>query len=77
MRAIFTGSSACLTEKTVSPVLVLPADDPAAAAVVEDRLLDLDLDQLALFLDDDDQVEPLGPVAEARACRAARPWPTL
>ena len=44
---------------------LVPAIDPAAPAVVEDGLLDLDLDQLALFLDHDDQVEPLGPFVEA------------
>ncbi len=46
------------------PALV-PAIDPAPAPVVENRLLDLDLDQLSLFLDDDDQIQPLGPVVEA------------
>ena len=42
-----------------------PAPDAAAVAVIEDRFLDLHLDQLALFLDDDDQLQPLGPVVEA------------
>ena len=46
--------------------LVLPAGDAAAAAVVEDRLLDLDLDELALLLDDDDVLEVVRPLAEAR-----------
>ena len=46
--------------------LVLPAGDAAAAAVVEDRLLDLHLDELALLLDDDDVLEVVRPLAEAR-----------
>ena len=66
MRAILTGSRPCLTVKIVSPCLVLPAGDAAAAAVVEDRLLDLDLDELALLLDDDDVLEVVRPLAEAR-----------
>ena len=45
--------------------LVLPADHAAAATIVEDRLLDLDLDELALFLDDDDRLEVVRPLAEA------------
>jgi hypothetical protein len=52
-----------LEQHVALPVLV--AVDAAAPAVVEDRLLDLHLDQLALFLHDDDQVQPLGPVLEA------------
>ena len=43
---------------------LVPAIDTAALAVVKDRFLDLDLDQLALFLDHHDQVQPLGPVVE-------------
>ena len=43
---------------------LVPAIDPAAPAVVKDRFLDLHLDELALFLDHDNQVEPLGPVME-------------
>ena len=50
-------------EQLLAPV-VAPAVDPPAASVVEDRLLELDLDQLALLLDADDQIEPLGPVAD-------------
>ena len=46
--------------------LVLPAGDAAAAAVVEDRFLDLHLDELALLLDDDDVLEVVRPLAEAR-----------
>ena len=45
-------------------VLGLPAQHAPALAIVEDRLLDLDFQQLALFLDADDQVEPLGPFLE-------------
>jgi hypothetical protein len=56
------------------PALV--AIDAAAAAVVEDRLLDLHLDQLALFLDHDDQVQPLGPVMNP-FMSSGQVWPTL
>jgi hypothetical protein len=52
-----------LEQDVALPVLV--AIDAPPAPVVEDRLLDLHLDQLALFLDDDDQLQPLGPVLEA------------
>ena len=61
-----TGSSACLDGEDRLAGLVLPAGDAAAAAVVEDRLLDLDLDELALLLDDDDVLEVVRPLAEAR-----------
>ena len=40
---------------------LVPAIDPAAAPVVKDGFLDLDLNQLALFLDHHDQVQPLSP----------------
>ena len=66
VRAILTGSSACLTEKIGLAGLVLPAGDAAATAVVEDRFLDLNLDELALLLDDDDELEVVRPLAEAR-----------
>ncbi len=44
---------------------LVPAIDAAAPTVVKDRLLDLHLDQLALFLDHHDQLQPLGPVVKA------------
>jgi hypothetical protein len=44
---------------------VLEAIDAPAPPVVEDGFLDLHLDQLALFLDHDDQIQPLGPGLEA------------
>ena len=52
-------------EQLLAARALLPAVDAPAAAVVEDRLLDLHLDELALLLHDHDQVEPLGPVVEA------------
>ncbi len=42
----------------------MPAPNAPPAAVVENRLFDLHLDQLAFFLDHDDQVQPLGPVVK-------------
>ena len=45
-------------------VALVPAIDAAAVAVVKDGFLDLHLDQLALFLDDDDQVQTCGPFVE-------------
>ena len=59
-----------LREKRVA-LPVLEAVDTPPAPVVEDRLLDLHLDQLALFLDHDDELEPLGPMLEP--CHVERP----
>ena len=47
------------------PPVVLRAEHAPPAAVVKDRLFRLHFDQLALFLDADDQIQPLGPVVEA------------
>ena len=44
---------------------LVPAIDTAPVAIVKDRFLDLHLDQLALFLDHDDQVQTFGPFVEA------------
>ena len=46
-------------------VALVPAIDATPAPVVEDRFLDLHFDQFALFLDDDDQIEPFGEFVEA------------
>ena len=48
-------------EQLLSGAVVLPAVDATPVPVVKDRLLQLHLDQLALFLDADDQLQVLGP----------------
>ncbi len=51
---------ACRKQFLVGSV-VLPSMHPPAVAVVEDGLFQLHLDQLALFLDADDEIQVLGP----------------
>ena len=51
------------TMERTRPALV-PAIDPTPATVVKDGFFDLHLDQLALFFDDDDQIQTFGPVME-------------
>ena len=46
-------------------VALVPAIDPPSVAVVKNRFLDLHLDQLALFLDHDDQIQIARPVVES------------
>ena len=54
-----------LREKHLSACPFAVAKNPPPAPVVENRFLDLAFDQLALFLDHHDQVQPLGPIGKA------------
>ncbi len=50
-------------EQFIAPIIP-PAVNPPPAPIIKDRFFDLHFQQLALFLDHHDQVQPLGPVAK-------------
>ena len=51
-------------EQELAPI-VFPTINAAPVAAVENRLFDLNLDQFALFLDHDDQVQTFGPLGKS------------
>ena len=73
-RAIWAGVNSPLDGRIQLPIFVEFADDPRAhvLAPVIELLLELVLDDRALFFDDEDFVEPLGEMADALAFERPR-----